>query len=78
MANIIKTTVGGLIVALLKKHGIKHVFGLPSAQLGIFMDGVSKDPYFRYVTSRHEECAGHMAHGATIPTNEMAVCFGTV
>lgn len=78
MANKITTTVSGLVIALLKKHGVKLVFGLPSAQLGIFMDGVSKDPYFRYVTSRHEECAAHMAHGATIPNNEMAVCFGTV
>ncbi|MEA1672779.1 thiamine pyrophosphate-binding protein [Nitrospirillum sp. BR 11163] len=78
MANKITTTVSGLIIALLKKYEVKRVFGLPSAQLGIFMDGVSKDPYFTYVTSRHEECAGHMAHGATIPNNEMAVCFGTV
>jgi acetolactate synthase-1/2/3 large subunit len=78
MAKTITTTVSGLIIALLKKYEVRRVFGLPSAQLGIFMDGVSKDPYFRYVTSRHEECAGHMAHGATIPNNEMAVCFGTV
>ncbi|QEH76944.1 thiamine pyrophosphate-binding protein [Sphingomonas sp. C8-2] len=78
MPRMIKTTVTGILIELLRKYGVRTVFGLPSGQLGIFMDGISRDPDFRYVTTRHEECAGHMAHGATIPGDEMALCFATV
>lgn len=71
-------TVSSVLVKSLKKHGIRHVFGLPAAQLGLVMDGVSRDPFFTYVTTRHEEACGHMAHAAAKVTGEMAVCFGTV
>lgn len=78
MAAIIRSTVCGVLVEVLKKHGIRNIFGLPSAQLSILMDAFSRDPYFRYVTTRHEECAGHAAHGATLVPGEMALCFATV
>jgi acetolactate synthase-1/2/3 large subunit len=45
--------------------------------MAMIMDGISRDPYFRYVTTRHEEAAGHMAHAAHLVTGEMAMCFGT-
>jgi acetolactate synthase-1/2/3 large subunit len=66
-----------VLVQILKKHGIRHVFGLPAAQMAMIMDGVSRDPYFRYVTTRHEEAAGHMAHAVHLVTGETAMCFGT-
>jgi acetolactate synthase-1/2/3 large subunit len=78
MAAIVRSTVCGVLVEVLKKHGIRNIFGLPSAQLAIMMDAFSRDPFFRYVTTRHEECAGHAAHGATVIEGEIAVCFGTV
>lgn len=72
------STVSGVLVEILKKHGIRHVFGLPAAQLGLVMDATSKESYFRYATTRHEEAAGHMAHAVHLVTGETAVCFGTV
>jgi len=78
MSSTIRSTVCGVLVEVLKKHGIRNVFGLPSAQLAILMDAFSRDSFFRYVTMRHEECAGHAAHGATLIEGEMALCFGTV
>lgn len=72
------STVSGVLLEILKKHGIRHVFGLPAAQLALVMNGASSDPAFRYVTTRHEEAAGHMAHALHVITGEMAVCFGTV
>lgn len=78
MSSIIRSTVCGILVEVLKKHGVRNIFGLPSAQLANLMDGFSRDPFFRYVTTRHEECAGHAAHGATLIEGEMALCFGTV
>jgi acetolactate synthase-1/2/3 large subunit len=71
-------TVSGILLEILKRHGIRNVFGLPAAQLGLVMDGVSRDPFFNYVTTRHEEACGHMAHAAAKVTGSMAVCFGTV
>ncbi len=71
-------TVSSVLLRILKKHGIRHVFGLPAAQLSLVMDGVGKDPWFKYVTVRHEEAAGHMAHAIAKLTDSMAMCFATV
>ncbi len=71
-------SVSGILLKILKKHDIKNIFCLPAAQLAMVMDGVSRDPYFNYVTTRHEEAAGHMAHAVGKLTNSMGVCFGTV
>lgn len=71
-------SVSSILLKILKKHEIKNIFCLPAAQLGMVMDGASRDPYFNYVTTRHEEAAGHMAHAIGKLTNSMGVCFGTV
>ncbi len=71
-------TVSSILLKILKKHEIKNIFCLPAAQLGMVMDGASRDPYFNYITTRHEEAAGHMAHAIGKLTNSMGVCFGTV
>ncbi|RMF10120.1 MAG: thiamine pyrophosphate-binding protein [Alphaproteobacteria bacterium] len=72
------STVTSVLLKILKKHGIRHIFGLPAAQIGLLMDGAGKDPYFNYITTRHEEAAGHMAHAIGKMTDSMAVCFATV
>jgi acetolactate synthase-1/2/3 large subunit len=74
----VSETVSSVLLKIMKKHGVRHVFGLPAAQLGLVMDGVSRDPFFRYVTTRHEEACGHMAHAAAKVTGEIAACFATV
>ncbi len=71
-------TVSSVLLKILRKHGIRHIFGLPAAQLGLVMDGAGKDPWFTYMTTRHEEAAGHMAHAVAKTTDSMAACFGTV
>jgi len=71
-------TVSSVLLKILKKHGIRNVFGLPAAQISLLMDGAAKDPYFNYVTTRHEEAAGHMAHAVGKVTDSMGVCFATV
>jgi acetolactate synthase-1/2/3 large subunit len=74
----VKSTVSGVLLSILKKHDINHVIGLPAAQIGLIMNGASRDRHFRYVTTRHEEAAAHMAHAVARVTDNMAVCFGTV
>jgi acetolactate synthase I/II/III large subunit len=72
------STVSSVLLDILKKHGVKHIIGLPAAQIGLVMNGASRDQYFSYVTTRHEEAAAHMAHAVARVSDGMAVCFGTV
>ena len=71
-------TVASIFLKLLKKHGIRHIFGLPTIQLGMMQDGFGKDPWFSFVTTRHEESTGHMAAGVARSSDELALCFATV
>lgn len=71
-------TVSDMLLAILKKHGVKYICGLPAAQIGLIMDGASRDPELTYVTTRHEEAAGHMAAAISRVTDTMGVCFATV
>jgi acetolactate synthase-1/2/3 large subunit len=67
-----------MLLAILKKHGVRYICGLPAAQIGLFMDGASRDPDLVYITTRHEEAAGHMAASISRVTNTLGVCFATV
>jgi len=71
-------TVSDMLLRILKKHGVKYICGLPAAQIGLIMDGASRDPELTYVTTRHEEAAGHMAASISRVTDTMGVCFATV
>lgn len=73
-----QASVSDVLLAILKKHGVRYICGLPAAQIGLIMHGASSDPEFTYVTTRHEEAAGHMAHAISRVTDTMGVCFGTV
>jgi acetolactate synthase-1/2/3 large subunit len=72
-----ESTVSELLVALLKKYGARFVCGLPAGQLLGVMDAVGRDPEITYVTTRHEEAAGHMADAISRITDTLGVCFGT-
>jgi len=74
----VEGSVSDVLLAILKKHGVRYICGLPAAQIGLVMHGASRDPDFKYVTTRHEEAAGHMAHAISRVTGTMGVCFGTV
>ncbi len=71
-------SVSDVLIAILKKHGVRYICGLPAAQIGLVMDAASRDPDITYVTTRHEEAAGHMAHAISRVTDTLGVCFGTV
>jgi len=72
------STVSSVFLRVLKKHGIRYVFGIPTIQIGMMQDGFGRDPFFKFFTTRHEESVAHMAHGIAKTTHEMAACFGTV
>jgi acetolactate synthase-1/2/3 large subunit len=72
-----ESTVSEILVALLKKHGVRFVAGVPAGQLVGVMDALGRDREITYVTTRHEEAAGHMADAISRVTNSVGVCFGT-
>jgi len=71
-------SVSDVLLSILKKHGVRYICGLPAAQIGLIMHGASSDPELTYVTTRHEEAAGHMAHAISRVSGTLGVCFGTV
>jgi acetolactate synthase-1/2/3 large subunit len=71
-------SVSDVLLAILKKHGVRYLCGLPAAQIGLVMNGASTDPELTYLTTRHEEAAGHMAHAISRITGTLGVCFATV
>lgn len=72
-----ESTVSELIVALLKQAGVRYVAGVPAGQLLGVMDALGREPEITYVTTRHEEAAGHMADAISRVTDTLGVCFGT-
>lgn len=72
-----ESTVSEFLVRLLKSAGVRYVCGVPAGQLIGFMDALSRDPDLVYVTTRHEEAAGHMADAISRVTPTLGVCFGT-
>jgi thiamine pyrophosphate-dependent acetolactate synthase large subunit-like protein len=70
-------TVSSVLLRILKKHGIRHVFGLPAAQIAMVMDGPAGIPGSS-TTVCHEEACGHMGHAIAKLTDSMAMCFATV
>lgn len=77
MANV-EGSVSDVLLAILKKHGVRYICGLPAAQIGLIMHGASRDRELKYVTTRHEEAAGHMAHAISRISGTLGVCFATV
>jgi acetolactate synthase-1/2/3 large subunit len=70
-------TVSELLVGLLKRAGVRYVAGVPAGQLLGVMDALGRDREITYVTTRHEEAAGHMADAISRVSGTLGVCFGT-
>ncbi|MHA6782202.1 glyoxylate carboligase [Pseudonocardia saturnea] len=65
-------------VAILRKEGITHVFGLPGAAINPFYDAMRADGQLTHVLARHVEGASHMAEGYTrAKAGNIGVCVGT-
>jgi tartronate-semialdehyde synthase len=70
-------------VAILRREGITHVFGLPGAAINPFYDAMRRDtgttgPGLQHVLARHVEGASHMADGYTrAKAGNIGVCVGT-
>lgn len=70
-------------VAILRREGVTHVFGLPGAAINPFYDAMREDAIatgngLTHVLARHVEGASHMAEGYTrARAGNIGVCVGT-
>ncbi|WP_300009913.1 glyoxylate carboligase [Pseudonocardia sp.] len=70
-------------VAILRREGVTHVFGLPGAAINPFYDAMRADAIatghgLTHVLARHVEGASHMAEGYTrAAAGNIGVCVGT-
>jgi acetolactate synthase-1/2/3 large subunit len=65
---------GEFLVALLERHGVTHIFGIPGVHTAELYRGLAGRS-IRHVTPRHEQGAGFMADGYARLSGRPGVCF---
>jgi len=58
-----KMTGGEALAKSLYREGVRVIFGLPGVQLYHLIDGLSREPGIRFITTRHEQATTYMADG---------------
>ena len=70
-----------VLVECLIREKVRFVFGIPGGQLCPVLDAIRRfghDAGLRFVMTRHEQAAAHMADAYARVTGEPGVCIGTV
>ena len=62
---------------LMREHGVKTVFGYPGGAILPVFDAIYQSPHFKFVLTRHEQGAGHMAEGYARATGKVGVVLVT-
>ena len=70
-------TVAQHLVATLRAHGVRRVYGLPGDSLNGLTDALRRDGTLDWVHVRHEEAAAFAAAADAHTTGELAVCAGS-
>lgn len=72
--QLAKLTTGEAIAKSLVAHGVDTVFGIPGAHMYHFSDALAKESaHVNFITTRHEQGAGHMAFGYAKSTGKTGV-----
>ncbi len=72
---------GEILVECLLREGVEYVFGIPGDRSLPFYDAIYRigaKKGLRFVMTRHEQAAAHMADAYHRVTGKVAVCHGTV
>lgn len=67
-------TCGEVLVTLLERYGVEHVFGIPGVHTVELYRGLARSG-IRHITPRHEQGAGFMADGYARTRGKPGVCF---
>jgi acetolactate synthase-1/2/3 large subunit len=72
---------GEALVRCLIEEGVRYVFGIPGDQCNPITDSICRlgpEAGLKFVTTRHEQAAAHMADAWARVTGRPGVCLGTV
>ena len=62
---------------LMREHGVDVIFGYPGGAILPVFDAIYESPHFKFVLTRHEQGAGHMAEGFARATGKPGVVLVT-
>ncbi|GJJ12302.1 Acetolactate synthase, mitochondrial [Clathrus columnatus] len=68
---------GQIFHEMMRRHGVKHVFGYPGGAILPVFDAIYNSDHFEFVLPRHEQGAGHMAEGYARVTGKPGVVLVT-
>src|SRR6516165_2137965 len=68
-------TAADLLVARLRDHGVRHIFGYPGGQITPIYDALYREPAIRHILARDEQAAAFMADGFARATGRPGVCL---
>ncbi len=62
---------------LMREHGVEAIFGYPGGAILPVFDAIHESEHFKFILSRHEQGAGHMAEGYARVTGKVGVVLVT-
>ncbi len=62
---------------LMREHGVEVIFGYPGGAILPVFDAIHESEHFKFILTRHEQGAGHMAEGYARVTGKPGVCLVT-
>jgi len=62
---------------MMREHGVEVMFGYPGGAILPVFDAIYQSPYFKFILTRHEQGAGHMAEGYARATGKVGCVLVT-
>ncbi len=62
---------------MMREHGVEVMFGYPGGAILPVFDAIYQSPHFRFILTRHEQGAGHMAEGYARATGKPGIVLVT-
>ncbi|KXS12255.1 acetolactate synthase [Gonapodya prolifera JEL478] len=75
--SFVGMTGGEIVHDMLRRLGVRTVFGYPGGAILPVYDAIYESPHFQFVLPRHEQGGGHMAEGYARATGEVGVVLVT-
>jgi len=69
--------VSDLMLAVLKAHGVRHLFGIPGDAINDVTDALRRQDEIRFIGVRHEEAGAFAASAQAKLSGRLAACMGT-
>lgn len=67
-----------VLVDMLKREGVRTVFGVPGGPVMALCDAIRRDGEIKFVLTKHEQAAAYAAFGEALATGRIGVCLATL